>query len=646
MNASRKSAGIELLGKLFSYHKGDNELNSAINTAKQISSGETQKSIIADLYSFAIRSSLLQATENEALQTVFPKEFKKGDLNSLFQKLAGKVDTLVQYGLDNDLKDKAKSVGDLFKKFSAEDDRAKLTEPDFETLLKFSKVLANLQATPEATRQHQVRLAALDLLSNVDESFKQLENPSQADQGKLREAFTPKPKNLEEWEKFKATYKTTYKEYEKLNKFIQNNEQTKAGYEKEFQLNGGDQALLTPLDSDVKNRRDNLLNAHQLYSSGGIMVALNSSSALTKKEAVLEKSRVGKQLKNSGIDFESLKWTNVKTCQKDEALELLDQKILRENQSSNLATTTLAGLRGAEIRDYKPNKSENVVGWLGRYGMRPSEENSLDTLTRIFAKSGDQMLSNRLDALRGFMESEKQLQKYSPELEKAKLDVKISEQQRDELLGKHQSIVFKNAVRAAILTYCGAKGIQTDSLANDPHENEIKRTLTTYGWSDNAYPAGLSIQTYFTEAKEDGFLETWIAEAGNMRSDLARIEGQMDTAFKQLKVSLDLLNTEIADAVNENAIRMRDEGKALSREGSALLASAKAHATNLVENGQAVTHAKSLALAPLRELCQRLEASHPEKKEAIEKWELDTTNKIDASADWEKISPEKPRANE
>lgn len=637
-----KSEGLKFLGKLFSYVKGDNELNSAINTAKMISSGDTQKSIIADLYSAPIESFLAQAAKNEDLRTVFATAFKSGDLNSLFQKLASHVDKLVSYGLDEDLKSKASSVEDLFKKFQDSTSRANLAGSDFETLLKFSKVLANLQATPEATRQHQVRLAALDLLANVDESFKNLQDPKEAEAAKLQRAFTPQPKNLEDWEKFKAVYKTTYKEYEKLDKFVQATQRTKAGQEETFKLNGGNQDLVAPRDRDVQIRRDNLLNAHQLYSSGGIMAALNSSSALTKNEAVLEKSRVGKQLKNSGIDFESLKWTNVKTCQQDEKLESLDQKILDQRIATNLHSNFRAGQVGIYYV-FKENKSPDVVDWLGKYGMRPSDEKSLDTLTRIFAKSGDQMLSNRLDALRGFMESESQLKEYSPKLETAKLNVKNSEQQRDKLLADHQSIVFKNAVRATILTYCVEKGIQPNSLSNDPHEVQIKETLATYGWSDNAYPAGLSIQTYFTEAKDDRFLETWKSEAGNMRSDLARIEGQIDTALQQLKVSLDLLNKEIADAVNENVIRMRDEGKALSREGSALLASAEAHATNLVGEEQEYIHAKSLASAPLKNLSERLLVAHPAKSDVLRNWDIGTSNKLNmneirASGAWEQIS--------
>jgi len=629
-----KATGLGFLGKLFNYGKGGDELGSALKTAKMVSSGETQKSIIADLYSKPIQSCLEQAANNQDLKTVFPNEFQSGNLDPLFQKLAEKVDTLVQHGQKVDSKN-AKQVGELFKKFGTEDARAELKEADFEILLNFSKVLADLKANPEATRQHKVRSAALDLLSNVDPSFKTLQDPKDADAGKLKSAFTPQPGNLEEWEKFQAAYKTTHKEYEKLDKFVQATQQTKAGHEKTFKLNGGNPDLVAPKDRDVQNRRDNLLDAHKLYSSGEAMAKFKASGGLAGKGIVLTKNLAAKELGNSGVDFNLLKWTNVEKCQEDKPLKDLDQKIQKEQSESNLFLNYRQAQFGIQ-NDLRKEMSKDVAKWLAEHGKRPSDEKPLDTVTRMFAKGGG-VLSQRLDALRGLLEAEKQLKEFSPKLGKAKADVEKSSLERNRLLGEHQSIVFKNAVRAAILTYCVDRGTDPASLSKDPHEAEIKNLLGNYGWSEKSYPQGLDIQNYFLEAKEDGFLEKWIADAGNMRSDLTRIEGQIEKALTSLKDSLLLLNSEIAKATTEHARGMREEGKSMAREGSALLASAKLHAENLVGDGE-LANAKLMALKPLQELSKRLQAAHPDKGDAIVKWEQDAINKIDSASEWESVS--------
>jgi hypothetical protein len=205
------------------------------------------------------------------------------------------------------------------------------------------------------------------------------------------------------------------------------------------------------------------------------------------------------------------------------------------------------------------------------------------------------------------------------------------------LLGEHQSIIFKNAVRAAILTYCVDRGTDPASLSKDPHEAEIKNLLGNYGWSEKSYPAGLDIQNYFMEAKKDGFLGTWIADAGNMRSDLTKIEGQIEKALTSLKESLLLLNSEIAKATTEHARGMREEGKSMAREGSSLLASAKLHAENLVGGGE-LANAELMALKPLQELSKRLQAAHPDKAVAILEWEQNAINKIDSASEWESVS--------
>jgi len=631
-----KDGGIEFLGALFDYHKGDADLNSAIKTAKMISSGETQKSIIADLYSAPIQGFLNQASENKNLAMVFPREFKSENLNPLFQKLAEKVDILVECGLDNSLKEKAKSVGGLFNNFSAEGGRTNLTDSDFETLLKFSKVLAGLQATPQATRQHQVRLAALDLLSNVDPTFKTLQDPKDADAGKLRSAFTPQPGNLEEWGKFQDAYRTTRKEYEKLEKLVQNQESEKSGSQNLFEKWGGDKSLLNPTSKDVEKRRDNLLNAHRLYSTGEMMAKFKTSESLAGQGAVLAKSLAETELKKEGIiNFELLKWTNVDSCQKDKALINLDQKILDERFATSLPLNFRAGQFG-HYYDYQPNKSTDVVNWLEKHGKRPADEKPLDTVSRMFLKDSG-FLSKRLDALRGYLEAESLLKEHSSKLNTAKTAVENSSKERDLLLDKHQVIVFKNAVRAAILTHCVDKGIEPASLSQNPHEAEIKNLLGNYGWSDNSYPAGLDIAKYFEEAKKVDFLNEWTADAGSMRSELSKIEVQIDKALATLKNYLDTLSAEIVKATDKHAWGMRVEGKALSREGSALLASAKLHAENLVRDKKLV-NAKLMAPKPLKELSEKLQAAHPDKKDAIEKWEEDTINKIDASAEWESIS--------
>jgi hypothetical protein len=635
-NLNNKSDGIEFLGKLFDYANGETDLNSALKTANMISSGDTQKSIVADLYSAPIHRFLQQASKNENLKTVFPNAFKQGDLNLLFQNLANKVDTLVSYGLDEDLKGKTPSVGALFKNFQSPESRANLSETEFETLLKFSKVLADLQATPEATRQHKVRLAALDLLANVDESFKTLQDPKSANPEKLNEVFTPKPTNLQEWEKFKDSYQTTYKEYKKLEASVHETKELKNGSEFLFQKLNGNVALLNPSSQDVQERRDILLQAHRLYSSGDIMAKFKNSSSLVDKAVVLTKTQAQNELKAGLQDnaFELLKWTNVDTCQEDKKLIQLDQKILHETIASNQYLNFRFGEAG-HIHQYQ-EKSEDVRDHLRKYGKRPAFEGPLDTMTRIFAKGGGQ-LSDRLHALRNYLWAENQLQEIGINLKKATAAVEKSSKERDKLLGDHQSIVFKNAVRAEILTYCVDKGIDPSSLAKDPHEAEIKALLNNIGWSDDTYPAGLDIPKFFEEAKIEGFLETWKMEAGTMRSDLARIENQIDQALKTLKASLESLSKEIDAASKERLIAMRDEGKVLAREGSALLVSANAHAANLLTNVE-VPNSKSFAKKTLAELCQRLTNSHPDKKDAIAKWQQEALEMIRESDEWETIS--------
>lgn len=634
-----KATGLGFLEKLFNYEEGGDELGSALKTAKMVSSGETQKSIIADLYSAPIQSFLDKAANNEELQRVFPAQFKSGDLNPLFQRLADNIDTLASYGLDANLKDKAGSVADLFTKFQDRTSRPNLEGSDFETLLKFSKVLADLKATPKATLQHQLRLAALTLLANVDPAaFQDIKEPQSADLKKLKDAFTPKPANLAEWEKFKKDYKTAYSQYENLQKFVNDAETVKNGSKLLYEKLGGKTDLLNLNSKDAQERRENLLVAHQLYSSSASMAKFNNSPSLANKHAVLSKKEAEKELNKSGIDFKVLKWTNVDTCQEDESLKELDQKIQKEQSESN----QFLNYRQAQSGIYNELRrvySKDVSDWMGKHGKRPSDETPLDTLTRIFAKSGDEFFSDRLNALRNYLEFDKQLQEYSPKLEEAKSEVKKSEEKRDELLGEHQSIVFKNAVRAAILTYCVDKGVTPGSLEPNPHESEIKTLLGTYGWSEDTYPAGLSIQKYFSEAKQDGFLGLWTKEAGNMRHDLSRIEEQIAFAIGELKNSLVRLNDEINKALESKVTDIKNECNDLSWKGGSLLDAARGHTANLVGSPQ-IPNNQDIAKQAITGFADRLKKSHPAESQKIDKWAEELSKSIQPDRHWSDISYE------
>lgn len=616
-----KGNALNFICKLHALEEGGNPLSDALDLAQKLCDGDDLKGLKNDLYAPSIKASLEKAAKNEHLTKIFGELI---DQNALMRTLAGKVDTLVDHGLEIDLKSKASSVGDIYVKFQDDTQRADLSVDDLEILLKFASVLGDLQENPEATMRHKVKLATLDLLANVNPDFTGSKDPKDALGEKLKAVFTPKPKDIGAWEQFKKKNNLVERNLKELQDHVQATEEQLKGAKGLFTKFRGSEALLNPGDQTIRSNRDNLLKAYQAYSSGNWAVRIDPKG-LTNKGAVLNQKHLGQAIKSSGIDFDRLKYTKTATCEKDTKLEEFAQRIKDEQNAANLALNFRAGQNGI-YQDFKP-VSGDVADWISKHGKGPLDEQGADVLRRVFSRTDDTFLLDRLATLQKCISADASLKELSPKLTQAIEQHRASTKERDQLLGEHQGILFKNAVRAAILSHCSETGTDPATLVSNPHEEKIKNLLATWGWKENDFPSGSDISTYFEEAKHDGYLERWKTEAGSLRSDLSRIETAIDKALTTLQTSLLRLNSEINQAMEGKRVEMEKESKDISRTAASLLNSSKAHSENLLHR-EGIPSNKVIAATPLNELVTILESSHPSDKDKINNWQSDVLQKI------------------
>lgn len=616
-----KEVALNFIGKLHALEEGANPLSDALELAQKLCDGDDLKALKNDLYAPSITASLEKAANNEHLKTIFGKSI---DQKTLMNTLMGQFDTLVSYGLDSGLRDMAPSVGEIYAKFKDSSQRADLSVHDLETLLRFATALGDLKENPEATRQHKVKLATLDLLANVNPDFSVLKDPKEADTGKLKAVFTPKPKDIGAWERFKDKHNLTERNLKELQDLVQATEQELKGAKDLFTKFGGSEPLLNPQNEEIRSNRDNLLKAYTAYQSGNWAVRLDPKN-LIKKGAVLTTKELGKEIKSSNIDFQLLKYTKTDTYEKDTKLEQFAQRIKNEQDAANLALNIRSGQNGI-YQDFKP-VSRDVADWIIKHGKGPLDENGADVLRRVFSRTEDKFLLDRLAHLKTCLGAEESLKDHSPKLTQATKQHRVISAERDRLLGEHQALLFKNAVRAAILSHCSATGTDPTTLKRNPHEQEVKKLLATWGWKEGDFPAGSDISTYFEEAKNDGYLDLWKREAGSMRSDLSRIETAIDQALTTLQTSLLRLNSEIAHAMSDQRSGMSKESDVMSSEAESLLRAARAHSDNLL-NTDAIPAIEGIAETPLNQLVETLKASHPSQKEKIDEWKNDILKKI------------------
>jgi len=625
-----QGSALDFIKKLHRLDQGGDELSNGLNLAKKLSNEEGLKELTVEIYTPAINSSIDKAVQNEDLATIFENSLTRKNLMS---HLAGNFDKMLRNGFDEELNKNNKTVAGIYDKFSNSSSRGELTANDLETLLKFTTAMGNLKENAEATEQHLVTVATTNLLHNVDGSI-DTKDPKNIDSGKLKEVFQPKPTNIGEWEKFKVSHKATEDLYKGLQLEAESATDDLNGSKNLFLKNGGLETLLAPSDKKILRNREILLKARQNYNSYSWLQKLETDH-LQKKGKVLNAKDLKREIDASGIDFVRLKYIDPKTCD-DQKLKDFARRLDDEPVAANLFRNFRAQQFGAGIHDHKP-ASQEVIDHLNKYKKGINQENPADTLRRMFVDPVDSRINDRLTALQNYIDADKNLKEISPQLEKATRTYKNLSGERDALLEKYQTLAFKNSVRAAILTYCSQTGTRPSTLQNDPHEEKIKHRLKDWGWDPATYPIAEDIGHYMEEASTKDFLKEWTKEAGNNRSELGRIENQIEIISAQMQESLLTLKEGIKEAQEANRVEMDAESKSLSNEAGALLVATRAHRSNDNLANFALTNS-TLAEKPLNQLVENLEASHASEKLKIQEWKKEVLGEIDSLNDWKEVS--------
>jgi hypothetical protein len=624
--------GSAFLSKLFNVRQGGEDLSHALDGAQKLGAGENLQKIQSGLHSTAIENALQTVQANPFLKNIFQSD------TDIFATLATKVDVLVKHGLPDELRDQATSLQDIHARFRNPDQRASLRTQDFETLLKAASYLGGMREDPEATRRHELQMATLNLLANIDPSLTSLKDPADVDLQKLRPIFDLNPDKSATWLSFASEFRTLQTTFANAESLASQARQGQNGARLLFQTSGGSLEALHPTSGEVRDNRDNFLNSYKAFKLGSWQSKLDASVS-TRKQVVLDRKNLKRELKDSGISTDDLQYTDPKTFQTDKPLQERAQLMESEQQAADPARNFLAQRDGGIIQDYKPVSPDNQL-WLDQHGgIGLLREEPHDIIRRVFITDKDSALDVRMNALDDFLQNESTLQEIQPKLNALSKQIEFSTAERDRFLTDRQNLLIKNGIRSTILRYCSEKGIQPSRLEKNPHEVEIKKNLQELGWSEDSFPLGHDLERYFQEAKVDSFEKIWISEAGQMRSELARLNEQMDSALKTIGKALAQLNTDISDSMSLRLSEQRGDSLHFARHGQAMLASARAHHANLTRSETVPTNAVIAALA-MTNLQKSLAISHPEKSPEIGSWMETTLQKLQQSPDmaWEQVS--------
>lgn len=626
------------------YNLGDpNVTDEAIETAGQICSSNVVTEVRGAIFDIRIDSAFKAASQNQGLINIFDRIDRDSSRPSTglqmsdFKFLAKQVDTLVDFGLRADLKAKSTSLSNILDKYTDQAQRQSISNDDKEFLLRFVDGLKTLQGSPEATRRYQVKVATLNLLANIDEkSFGSLKDPKEVDAGKLKQVFEPKPSDPKQWKEFKEDFSRAEKSLGDIQG--QFAESTRARFDANglFTTNNGKPELLSIADSDQLKIRDNLLHAHRAYKTGN-WDALLQDSKLTDLAKKQQANTLNKEIKKSGVNLEMLKFTDTENLKHDKNLKEFARQIESEQSSADLARNHLASMRSMQYADYKP-VSEKVATYLDKYRVGPFREEPRDTVNRIFSNSDKPFLTNQLNALSDYIEADRALGVLEPTLREANEKFENFRSKRDGLLEKRQYLLFKNAVRSAILTYCYESSKNPADLQVNSDKDQIKAKLKSLGWSHQEYPIVNDLEAYFEEAKRPDCLETWTKEAGPIMSEVGEIDQAIKSALIDLNESLVGLNSEIKSALESRLSDIQTESDELAKKGGIYLETARAHAANL--NGQQVPGNGEIAKQAIQELAGRLEKSHPVKAEVIRTWSRELSESVQSQMSWREISME------
>jgi len=621
------------LSELFNVRQGGDELSHALDGAQKLGAGENLQKIQSGLYSTAIENALQIVQANPFLKKIFQAD------TDIFATLATKVDVLAKHGLPDNLRDQATSFQDIHARFRNPDQRASLRTQDFETLLKAASYLGGMRENPEATQRHELQMATLNLLANIDPSLTDLKDPADVDLQKLRPIFDLNPDNSASWLSFASEFRTLQTTFANTESLASQAREGQNGARLLFQTAGGSlEALSSTSSYQVRNNRDNFLNSYKAFKLGSWQSKLDASVS-TRKQVVLDRKNLKRELKASGINTDDLQYTDPKTFQTDETLQERAQLMEREQQAANLARNFLAQRDAGIIQDHKPVSPDNQR-WLDQHGgIGLLREEPHDIIRRVFITDKDALMDVRMNALDDFLQNESTLQEIQPKLNALLKQIELSTAERDRFLTDRQNLLIKNGIRSTILRYCTEKGIQPSRLETNPHEAEIKKNLRGLGWSEDSFPLGHDLKRYFQEARADGFEKNWISEAGQMRSQLARLNERMDSALKTIGNALAKLNTEISESMNRRLSEQRGDSLHFARHGQAMLASARAHHANLTRSETVPSNSAIAALA-MSKLQESLEKSNTDKSPKIGSWMKTTLQKLQESPDmaWEQVS--------
>jgi hypothetical protein len=286
-----------------------------------------------------------------------------------------------------------------------------------------------------------------------------------------------------------------------------------------------------------------------------------------KEEKGLSKEMDGLVLKY--LDTSKLEF-NGEIADQDEIIKIEEQEF-RNNQGHRIVNSLRQEYGGGNLvsRDnLRSQWSPKVQGYLEklRFEERPYlEKNLSETISRM---AKDPSFENRGKRVKDLLDKIDLQKASSSKVIETENIVQKANEDRSKILTEAQNAQVTLGIRSAVIKSCLIdKSIKPENLTT-ANKDEVKSMLTTWGWSEEAFPADQLIEKEIEAVRENKCVpKTWLNEAGELQhkrshqiSQLARVQEEMVLALKNLNqriIDNPILENNIAEAADfsdENAM--------------------------------------------------------------------------------------------
>ena len=536
---------------------GSDNDSTALGKAVKIAGafeGPDSKTIEKKIYFNHIDTQFTNACQNKDILSIYGEE--KLDIQKVILNHSSKLEVLKAHGHQVEEGLDIKSILDKYRS-----NRDSLEISELSQLAALSNSLATLSENVEVTEKARLEADMLTLLTNSKPELQNLQGNEQELKNLKAADFSFKP--IQQEQQYLDLNKVIGETQNKLDAERTTNQQAKTQVSEARNLLAGvgvsnDVVNKIGGDEKITSAAQQLAKAVDHWKSGywrkdvqDFNKANNNNQKLSEqnikdfKETKKQEKGLSKQL-----DHQLLRYLDTGKLESNEKIRHEDlviageEGMIRNSAGHRIVANIRMDFGGGDIisRDnIRDNFSADAQGYLAQLPLdkRPYKEKNLsDTISRM-ANDPQTRFMERGERAKNLLDKIVSEKISSDAVEETSKIIEEANSKRSKILTEVQNAQVKLGIRSAVIKACLIdQSIKPENLNNDNKE-DVKKTLESWGWSREVFPADQLIELEIESIKTAKKIpDAWLQEAGGLKHKISQQLEQLNIIQEEIRLAL------------------------------------------------------------------------------------------------------------